>query len=197
MDPRQRRTRTKLRSTVLRLAAEKPIAQVTVAEIARDACVTRDTVYRHGADPVTLLADFLGDDLDALMAKLVGLPAVAPPGRTVFDHSEQELLEHILEHENIYRNALEPRLIGPLRDMLIDRISEGLAQHIAAHPEIAPSRDPRVSPETHGRMMVAYAAAGTVAAIEEWLRSGDLRSPEAAARTLIAASPEWWLGRTS
>ena len=44
-------------------------------------------------------------------------------------------------------------------------------------------------------MLVAYAGAGTVAAIEEWLRTGELDDIDAAARTVIAASPAWWLGR--
>ncbi|MBK0417727.1 helix-turn-helix transcriptional regulator [Leucobacter sp. CSA1] len=211
MDPRQLRTRNKLRQTLHRLAAAKPISRVTVAEIARDAGVTRDTVYRHGSDPVQLLADFLGEELRALGAGAEPLPAIAPPGRTVFDDGERELLEHITRHAAIYRNALCPRLIGPVRDILIDRLSEGLRAHLDAHPEIAPAAaiPPETAPaatapppgggslddETRTRMLVAYAAAGTVAAIEEWLRAGDLDAPEAAASAVIAASPEWWLGR--
>lgn len=195
MDPRQLRTRHRLRETMYRLAAGKPIDQITVAEVAREAGVTRDTVYRHGADPVRLLAGFLGEELQELIARsTTGLPASVARGGTVFDDAERELLAHIVQHAEIYRNALGSRLIGPVRDVLIDSIAGGLHEHLAAHPQIAPSADARIPADLHAKMLVAYASAGTVAAIEEWLRTGDLSEADAAARTVLAASPSWWLG---
>ena len=68
MDPRQLRTRRRLRETIYTLAAAKPIDEATMTEVARGAGVTRDTVYRHGASPVALLADFLGEELRAVGA---------------------------------------------------------------------------------------------------------------------------------
>ena len=44
-------------------------------------------------------------------------------------------------------------------------------------------------------MFAAYAASGTVGAIEAWLVSGDLDDTDAATQAILAASPEWWLGR--
>lgn len=195
MDPRQLRTRNTLRATVYEIAATKPIGSVSVAEIARAAGVTRDTVYRHAADPVQLLAGFLDEEMAEFVLHSAELPATAPKGRTVFDDGERELLAHIVAHAEVYRHAMSPRLIGPLRDVLIDRIGEGLRGHLDRHPEIAPRPADGTDPELHARMLIAYAAAGTVAAIETWLEHGDLDDPDSAARTVLAASPEWWLGR--
>jgi len=195
MDPRQARTRRALRDAIYELAAAKPIDQVTVAEVSRAASITRDTFYRHAATPVHLLADFLGEELDDFLAAHADLPERSDSELSVFDESERDLLQHVAGHATIYRNAMSPRLIGPLRDALIDRIETALANHLQRHPNIAPAREDGIPRERHVRMLVAYAGTGTVGAIEEWLRSGDLDDIDAAARTIIAASPDWWLGR--
>jgi AcrR family transcriptional regulator len=195
MDPRQARTRSALRDAIHTLAAAKRIDQVTVAEVSRVAGITRDTFYRHAATPVHLLADVLGEELDETLRAHTDLPARSDSMLSVFDDSERDLLRHVAEHATIYRNSMHPRLIGPLRDALTERIEQALAHHLDRHPHIAPPREDGIAPERHVRMLVAYAGAGTVAAIEEWLRSGDLDDIDAAARTVIAASPAWWLGR--
>ncbi|MGK9147680.1 TetR/AcrR family transcriptional regulator [Plantibacter flavus] len=195
MDPRQARTRRSLRDAIYVLAAEKPIEQVTVAEVARAASITRDTFYRHAPTPVHLLADFLGEELDEFLAAHADLPDRSDTELSVFDESERDLLQHVAGHATIYRNAMSPRLVGPLRDALINRIENALTHHLTRHPHIAPMREAGISPERHARMLVAYAGTGTVGAIEEWLLSGDLDDIDAAARTIIAASPGWWLGR--
>lgn len=194
VDPRRLRTRGTLRGVVYTIAAHKPIGRVTVAEIARAANVTRDTVYRHGSDPVQLLASLLDEEM-AEFVRHVDLSTRAEDRDSVFDDGERELLRHIVDHWSVYRNAMNPRLIGPIRDVLIDRISQGLRDYLAHHPEVAPARDPAVDPDLHLQMLVGYAAGGTVAAIEEWLRAGDPSDEDAAARTVLAASPEWWLQR--
>lgn len=193
MDPRQARTRRALREAIYTLAAEKPIEQVTVAEVSRVASITRDTFYRHAATPVHLLADFLGEELGGFLE--ADLPDQSGSELSVFDESERQLLRHVAGHATIYRNAMNPRLVGPLRDALINRIEAALAHHLSRHPHIAPAREDGIPPERHVRMLVAYAGTGTVGAIEEWLTTGDLDDIDAAARTIIAASPTWWLGR--
>jgi AcrR family transcriptional regulator len=195
MDPRQARTRRALRDAIHTLATERRIDQVTVADVARAAGITRDTFYRHAPTPVHLLADVLGEELDDTLRAHADLPAESGSELSVFDESERELLRHVAEHATIYRNAMQPRLVGPLRDALTARIEAALSHHLDRHPQIAPPREEGIDPERHARMLVAYAGAGTVAAIEEWLRTGELDDIDAAARTVIAASPAWWLGR--
>ncbi|WP_424466852.1 TetR/AcrR family transcriptional regulator [Pseudoclavibacter helvolus] len=195
MDPRQARTRSALQDAIYQLAASQPIADVSVAQVARQAGITRDTFYRYAPTPEHLLSTFLGEEIDALMAPIRSLPASSGTELSVFDEPERELLRHIAARAQIYRSAMAPRLTGPVRDTLVDRIETGLLTHLERHPEIAPAPQPGIDRERHYRLLVAYAGGGTVSAIEEWLRSGDLDDVDAAARTIIAASPDWWLGR--
>ena len=197
MDVRQARTRSKLRNAIYAIAAEKHVNKISVAEVARAAEITRDTFYRHGTNPVELLASFLREDLDDLGRSIGELPATSGTKLSVFDEPERRLLSHIAERSEIYSNALSPRLAGELRDMLSDYIEQGLILHLERHPQIAPLLPGGLPPEEQRRMLVAYAGAGTVGAIEAWLRGENRGSVEEAARTVIAASPEWWLGRTA
>jgi len=192
MDPRQARTIEALRSAILELASVKPIDEVSVAEVARVASVTRETFYRHHTSPVDLLAAVLGEELDALVAANAALPATTGGPESVFEQPERALLQHVSAHAGIYRNALTPHLTSRLRDVLTESIQRQLLEHLQRHPHIAPRSG---YPDDRARRMFAsYAASGTVGAIETWLATGDLDDIDAAAQTILAASPQWWLG---
>jgi len=159
-----------------------PVADVTVAAICRTAGITRDTFYRHAESPVHLLAEALAAEIDLAMEIL---PQAAGIGE-----GERALLEHVRRRAAVYRGAMHPLLAAPVRSTLEDSIRSGLLLWAALHPHIVPAAfagDPSAM-----RIAVAYAAAGTVGAIEEWLRSED-DDIERAVRLILAASPEWWL----
>jgi len=195
MDPRQARTFDTLRAAVIELASAKPIDEVSVTELARSAGVTRETFYRHHSSPVDLLAAVLGAELDELLATTAALPASTGGDRSVFEQPERALLEHVAAHAAIYRNALSPHLTARLRDLLTESIQKQLLGHLRRHPHIAPEVSGRRPDERTQAMFAAYAASGTVGAIEAWLVSGDLDDTDAATQAILAASPEWWLGR--
>jgi len=185
MDPRQRRTRTQLRSAILELAARQPVGSLTVAEVARAAGVTRDTFYRHAAGPVELLADVLTDELEQ-----IDLPA----------HGDAEdflaalhlLLEHVAGHAPVYRAALVDSTEGRIREILHDVVAARLDAYLAAAPAAVPRIPGGAPPEVTRRVLVAHCAAGTVAAITVWLGDGAQTDVAALARTILAAGPTWW-----
>ncbi len=43
--------------------------------------------------------------------------------------------------------------------------------------------------------MVAYAAAGTIGVLEEWLSTDEPVAPDRLVEVILAAAPEWWQGR--
>jgi AcrR family transcriptional regulator len=100
--------------------------------------------------------------------------------------------------DTFYRHTTSP--VDLLADALGAEIAVIMAA-IAEHPAIG---DAERALLTHVRarglngddrallMATAYAAAGTVGAIEEWLLSGadDI---DRAAEVILAASPDWWL----
>ncbi|MDP3952197.1 TetR/AcrR family transcriptional regulator [Microbacterium sp.] len=182
MDARARRSQEKLRSAVISLAMAAPIAEITASAICRGAGLTRDTFYRHANSPVDLLADALRAEIDELMTAL--------PESDAIGDGERALLEHVRRRAAVYRGAMNPLLAAPIRSNLDQSIRGGLELWARLHPQIVPELF--VGDEAAMRMAVAYAAAGTVGAIEEWLRSDDM-DVEQAVEVILAASPEWWL----
>lgn len=167
---------------VIALATGTPIAEITASAICREAGVTRDTFYRHTNSPVELLADALSAEIDELMTVL--------PESDAIGDGERALLEHVQFRAAVYRGAMHPLLAAAVRSNLEQSIRGGLELWARLHPHIIPT----VFADDNAamRMAIAYAAAGTVGAIEEWLRSGDT-DIERAVGVILAASPEWWL----
>lgn len=192
MDPRQARTWSRLVDVVHEAASEAPIDSVSVAELSRRAGITRDTFYRHAAGPADLLARVLRDELDTVLSEFRQRAEAEGGGLTVFDVAERALLRHMLEHRAIYRGAMTPRLTPALRDMLVDSIERSLVGLLDRHPEIAPAGPDGLDVDKRHRMFAAYAASGTIGAIEVWLADDDPADADAAARAILAASPTWW-----
>lgn len=182
MDARTRRSRESLRASVLTLAGSTPIAEVTASAICLQAGVTRDTFYRHAESPVMLLADALAAEIDEAMQVL--------PRTDEIGDGERALLQHVHQRADVYRGAMHPLLAAPVRSNLERSITAGLVLWAELHPRIVPVEFAEDAAAM--RIAVAYAASGTVGAIEEWLRSGD-DDIERAVRLILAASPEWWL----
>ena len=57
MDARVVRTRRSLQESLFALARERPLEELTVADIVQRAGVNRSSFYQHYADKDTLLAD--------------------------------------------------------------------------------------------------------------------------------------------
>lgn len=180
MDPRALRSRTALHDAVLALTARTPLEALSAAEICRTAGVTRDTFYRHATNPTDLLATALSAEIEAL------------PVRDRIDDAERDLLEHVRDRAEVYRHAMNPALAAPVRAALERVLRAGLDAWLDAHPGIAPDA---VRADASARAIaVAYAAGGTVAAIEHWLQGAEgALDVESATRAILAASPEWWL----
>lgn len=59
MDPRVARTRRRLQESLLVLARERPLEEITVGDVAERAGINRSTYYQHFSDKEMLLADAL------------------------------------------------------------------------------------------------------------------------------------------
>lgn len=191
----QRRTRTKgsLARAALDLATAEPLGDITVTALAERAGITRETFYRYAASVADAVADALGEELTRLLEQAPEIPVVSATGDSVFRRPTDDLVEHLTARQAVYRNAMRPRLHPRLRELLMEHLSRGLAAHLDAHPEIAPDiRGAR--PTAFDRAgMVAYAAAGTIGVLEEWL-STEAEDPRRLTDVILAAAPEWWQG---
>lgn len=181
-DPRIQRTRSALRAAVLALAAERAVLDLTAVEVARHAGVSRDTFYRYAANPVSLLATVLAEDLEDAARAL-------PAGSTV-GTAERAVLQHIAGRAAVYRGAMRPAFVAPVRENLERFFRDGLLVWARSRPDSLP---PEVAASDGAiEMAAAYAAGGTVAAIEAWLRRDEL-DIDRATGVILAASPAWWL----
>ncbi len=83
-DPRITRTAQALEQAIVELASQRPVSQITVADLADRAGVTRATFYNRYSSPLDLLIQVLYADLELsqrsrrrLRARLVDLRASA------------------------------------------------------------------------------------------------------------------------
>ncbi|MFI7274064.1 TetR/AcrR family transcriptional regulator [Streptomyces sp. NPDC049879] len=103
-DPRARRSRARLRTTILELAADKDPAAITMSEVARHAGVNRATVYQHFPDIDALVTDAM-DDAVAHVARAAALCPLDAP-RDEAPPPLAELFQHVADHAPLYRRML-------------------------------------------------------------------------------------------
>lgn len=103
-DPRAQRSRARLRTAILELAAAKETAAITMSEVAKHAGVNRATVYQHFPDVNALVTDAM-EDAVAHVARTAALcpldtsrDNVPPPLNALF--------QHIFDNAALYRRML-------------------------------------------------------------------------------------------
>lgn len=178
LDPRARRTRRDLRSALRRLAAERDLDDLSVAELTAAAGVNRATFYDHFTSKDALVLD----TVDALMAETAAGAAAAtnaevtdparPPRHTL------DLFRALEADAALYR-----RLLGPAGSPLVQaHMRDGLRDAIAAElGRRGPAR-------TDDDVLAAFLAGGIVGVAAAWL-ADDRRVPadEVAASTWVLA----------
>ncbi|GAB3245508.1 TetR/AcrR family transcriptional regulator [Kineosporia babensis] len=189
MDARQRRSRERLHQAVLRLAEERPVTQVSVSELAREAGVHRSTFYEHANSPDDLLRQALLVDLDALRQ-----PLLADTGAdlaTVASEVTQGVMRHIESRIAIYRRDLAYSSEVGLRSMLgahfleSSRILLELARVRIEMPVAG------VPDDAAADIAARLIADGTVGAIAGWLEHPEL-SVEDFLSVYVQMLPAWW-----
>lgn len=190
MDARQRRSQERLYAAVLHLAAERPVAELSVTAVAAEASVHRSTFYEHAASPADLLQHALLDELDDLRA---GLLADEGPDveRAVADVTSG-VLRHVERYAAVYRRGLGAGSgSGSLHAMLSGHF-RGTSRELLARARLSIDVPvDGVPAEVVADVAVRQLADGTVGAIEAWLEQPDL-SVDDFLRTYGALLPAWW-----
>ena len=121
-DPRAERTRAKLRAALLAECADRPLAELGVAAVARRAGVGRATFYLHYPDLSALAVDacagVVREAVDALHAWRGVADPAAPPSALV------EFFGRAAAHAGLYRELLAPGGGGPLGPVLHRELRE-------------------------------------------------------------------------
>lgn len=132
MDPRTERTRNSLQDTLLELARDSDLDNISVAQIVTRAGVNRSSFYQHYSDKDVLLADALERQLVALTDSFVAreLSETASMSEKL-----SGFLAHVRENAEIYRRALGPNgspvVVNRLNKRIeaIMRQTSGIVQH--------------------------------------------------------------------
>jgi AcrR family transcriptional regulator len=184
-DPRIVRTARACERAVVELASEQSISQLTVADLAERAKVTRATFYNHYASPLELLVHVLLADLERAHRD-------EEKRRTEGGLSAAELLrvsivdvaDHIERFKAVYQHAVDDPADGA--------VYEALVRHFTAYAEAFIARCSHPDLPDHNHDVIAhFVAHGFAGAIKAWLgrnsaTKGDLVD------AAFACAPVWW-----
>ena len=191
VDARILHTTAALREAILRLAADRPVSAITVADVTRAAGINRATFYSHAVSPGSLLADVLTPELDRIRDEDAAARAAAAErgaGRDEFASITRRgigaVIEHVVAHRDIYCNALPDPEDASLHRLLVGHFTVSSVQHIR-------SLDPEHVPELLDDVAAGFVAQGFVGAIEAWL-AGPRRSRKALVDTIVLSFTSWW-----
>jgi AcrR family transcriptional regulator len=186
VDARILHTTAALREAILRLAADRPVSEITVADVTRAAGINRATFYSHAVSPGSLLADVLTPELDRIReddARLRAEPEGTDPV-AITRKGINAVVDHVVLHRDIYRRALPDPEDGSLHRLLVEHFTVSSVDHIAA-------MDPAERPDVLDDVAAGFIAQGFVGAIEAWLQ-GPRRSRKALVDTITTTFPAWW-----
>jgi AcrR family transcriptional regulator len=184
-DPRIERTAHACGGAIVELASEHPISQITVAELAGRAGVTRATFYNHYASPLDLLIRVLLADLERAHLR-------EDERRAAGGHSPAEMLrlsivdvaDHIERFEAVYRLAMDDPADGGVYDALVCHFTEYAVAFIARCTQ------PDLPDSNHG-VMAQFVAHGFAGAIRAWLSDASVTKHDLVSAT-AACAPVWW-----
>ena len=184
-DPRIVRTALACEAAILELAAERPISQVSVADLAERAGVTRATFYNHYTNPLALLIEVLVTDLEHAHAE-------EERRRALGNHSGAEMLrlsivgvaDHIERFEGVYRLAVDDPADGGVYEALVRHFSDYAVTFIelSTHPGL---------PTSNCGVIAQFLAHGFAGAIKAWLSDPSV-SKDDLIEAATACAPVWW-----
>lgn len=112
-DPRPHRSRRALLDATLRLLDDHLLDEITTADIALEAGVSRATLFRHFASKEALLDEIARDQIDALVA--FTLPIYDQSDRQTSFHA---LCDYVEEHRAVWTTLLTGGAAAAMRDEL-------------------------------------------------------------------------------
>lgn len=191
VDARILHTTAALREAILRLAADRPVSEITVADVTRAAGINRATFYSHAVSPGSLLADVLTPELDRIRdddsdARRAAYERGADRDElaTITRKGINAVVEHVVLHRDIYVRALPDPNDASLHRLLVDHFTVSSALHIR-------ELDAATRPDLLDDVAAGFVAQGFVGAIEAWL-AGTRRSRKALVDTITRSFPAWW-----
>jgi AcrR family transcriptional regulator len=170
---------------IVELASERPISQVTIADLADRAGVTRATFYNHYTSPLELL-------IQILLADLERVHRLEDERRTEGGRSAAQILrlsiadvaDHIERFKPVYLQAVHDPADGGVYEALVRHFTDYAVAFIAqcTHPNL---------PDADHDLMAQFVAHGFAGAIKAWLSDSSVAEADLVGAAL-ACAPVWW-----
>src|SRR5215471_3308758 len=180
-DRRVRRTQATLQRALIDLVQERDLSQITVADVADRADVSRSTFYDHYQDVHELAEAACTSMLDDMFGYVLALDTARPHSSDFQEDPDPALtgfFAHFAEHAGLYRSLLGPA--GSARVIEHVRRRTTAAAHYSGRLAPAGATPP---PQTAGSpgfpldVPAAFVAGALLGVATDWIQPGCPRTP--------------------
>jgi AcrR family transcriptional regulator len=177
-DRRVRRTQATLQRALIDLVQERDLSQITVADVADRADVSRSTFYDHYEDVHELAEAACTSMLDDMFRSVLAIYAArVHPSAEDPDPALTAFFAHFAEHAGLYRNLLGPtgsaRVIEHVRRRTTAAFHYGRLALTGETPPPATAD----SPDFPLDVPAAFVAGALLGVAADWLQRGCPRTP--------------------
>jgi AcrR family transcriptional regulator len=184
-DPRMARTDRTLDEAIVRLASQRPVSQISVAELTAAAGLSRPTFYSRFGSPLELLISVLGADLEVLYRREARWRAEeSPADEDALRRATGQVVDHVARFADVYRQTLGNPADRGVYQALVQHFTEYSLAYMAA------ATGPDV-PATGHELIAQFVSHGFAGAIEAWLADGELTTDQLV-DAVVASAPAWW-----
>jgi AcrR family transcriptional regulator len=185
IDPRITRTAQAFEQAIVELASQRPVSQITVADLADRAGLTRATFYNRYSSPLELLIQVLYADLERCRRlKEARWAEGRHPAEQVIRLTITDVADHVDRYMAAYRHALRDPAGQGVYEALIRYFTDRSLAVIArsAHPDL---------PAANHHVIAQFFAHGFAGIIKAWL-SDDSVTKADLVEAALACAPVWW-----
>ncbi len=184
-DPRLTRTAQALAQAIVELASQRPVSQITVADLADRARVTRATFYNHYGSPLELLIGVLYADLERGHRREEARRADGGySAAQMLRLATGDVADHVERFMAVYQHALRDPADRGVYEALVRHFTDYSLAFIArcTHPDL---------PDASPQVIAQFVAHGFAGAITAWL-SDDSVTKTDLVEAAVACAPAWW-----
>lgn len=186
-DARIVRTRAALHGAILELAAQKPITEISVSELAQLAGINRVTFYKHFASPADVLSSALSRELDPALDNFIASTERHEDDPVLlFLSGVDMILDHVDRRRAVYEISISSPYDGTIMNLLADHFTVTLTRFLENRVKSLPA-----TPDINLPLAARYFAHGLCGAVRAWLSTNG-ESRESFLRALLALVPDWW-----
>lgn len=184
-DPRTQRTVSALRAALRGLLRDRPLDEITVADLCRAADVRRTTFYTHFVTVPELLTDMLTSEIDEQLGLAETATMTLAELADGFQRTLVNAFEVVADHRELFRAGLSATTSSSLRQALLIMFEQRMAVAIA----IWKSHD--AADNIDEEVATVFAAGGLTAMLTGWALSSEDDATRWADSTR-SQMPPWW-----